>query len=407
MTFKAGANGALKDPDANTSYVKKDTNKKFGDITKPETTPDSGYKFDKWSIEDTKLIDQNLAVTASFIKVSQDPDAVGPVDPNDKPNPDTQKYYTVTFRPGDHGTIGRENTVYVLISADKKFVDIPKATVSTDAGYNFTGWDISDNTVINRDMTATAQYDKKSSSGGGGGSSKKHDKKKEPDKKTEEPVTPVPDKDKEHKAEPVIKYVSGYDDGTFKPQGLITRAEAATMLSRLLTKDQVPNGSAYFSDLVPNQWYQRFVAYVTDRDFMIGYPDGSFGPNKNITRAEFAQMIYKYTDGDETTPAPFEDIKSHWAYKAITKAYNNEYIKGYPDGTFKPDQFITRAEAVTVLNKAFNRSTNGKNLTSLKNSADMSNFADINDFWAYYEILDASNTRLQESDTKDWTEIIK
>ena len=184
-------------------------------------------------------------------------------------------------------------------------------------------------------------------------------------------------------------YINGYEDSSFKPEGNMTRAEAAAMLARLQGLDLSNSARPGFID-VRSGWYNSVINAVVNAGYMKGYPDGTFRPNGKITRAEFAQMI-KAIDKANTGMAPFADAKGHWAEAAINQAYANKRITGYPDGTFRPNNNITRAEAVTVFNKLYDRSVGLTGLRDVSNN--IAPFVDVNaSHWAYYEIVEASNT---------------
>ncbi|MDU6791524.1 MAG: S-layer homology domain-containing protein [Anaerococcus sp.] len=194
-----------------------------------------------------------------------------------------------------------------------------------------------------------------------------------------------------------IAYIKGYPDGTFKPQANVTRAEAAQMFATLL------NGGANFgtsqatkfSD-ASDDWYSKAINYVVGKGLISGYPNGTFKPNESITRAEFAQMISGYVKNEKASTSDFKDVKDHWAKDAIDKLYGNKNVNGYPDGSFRPNAKITRAEAVTILNSVFNRNTNKSSLNNV-NTSSLNKFSDVNEgFWAYYNILDAANTHNRE-----------
>ena len=184
-------------------------------------------------------------------------------------------------------------------------------------------------------------------------------------------------------------YIYGYEDNSFRPEGNMTRAEAAAMIARLQGLDLSNKAKPNFAD-VNSGWYNAVVNAVVNAGYMKGYPDGTFRPNGKITRAEFAQMI-KAIDKANTGMAPFADVKGHWAEAAINQAYANARITGYPDGTFRPNNHITRAEAVTIFNKLYDRSVG---LTGLRDVlTGIVPFNDVNvSHWAYYDIIEASNT---------------
>ncbi|WBW50514.1 S-layer homology domain-containing protein [Peptoniphilus equinus] len=186
-----------------------------------------------------------------------------------------------------------------------------------------------------------------------------------------------------------VAYINGYPDGSVQPDGNMTRAEAAAMLARLkgytMTNDVAPN----FTD-TPSDWYNTAINAVVEHGLMNGYPDGSFHPNAPITRAEFAKMIQSI-DRANSGDAPFADVENHWGEAAIDQAYGNGRIAGYPDGTFKPDNNITRAEAAKMLNSLFERMVRARGLDDVAD--DVRNFNDLyNGHWGYYELVEATNT---------------
>ena len=194
-----------------------------------------------------------------------------------------------------------------------------------------------------------------------------------------------------------IAYIKGYPDGTFKPQANVTRAEAAQMFATLLNggTNFGTSQATKFSD-ASDDWYSKAINYVVGKGLISGYPNGTFKPNDSITRAEFAQMISGYIKNEKAGSSDFQDVKDHWAKDAIDKLYGNKNVTGYPDGSFKPNAKITRAEAVTILNSVFNRNTNKNSLNNV-NTSSLNKFSDVNEsFWAYYNILDAANTHDRE-----------
>ncbi|MGI5948705.1 S-layer homology domain-containing protein [Peptoniphilus sp.] len=202
---------------------------------------------------------------------------------------------------------------------------------------------------------------------------------------------------KKAEAQKQLAYIEGYPDGTFKPSDNMTRAEAAKMFATLINggTNFGTSKTTKFTD-ASNDWYSEAINYVVEKGFINGYEDGTFKPNEKITRAEFAKMISGYIKDSNTTKASFADTKDHWAQDAIDKLYGNKNIKGYPDGTFKPNANITRAEAVTILNSVFNRYTTGASLSDV-NTSGLKTYKDVDSsHWAYYSILDASNTHNSE-----------
>lgn len=187
-------------------------------------------------------------------------------------------------------------------------------------------------------------------------------------------------------------YIAGFPDGTFKPGKEVTRAEAVRMFVKLVNNGaELPkNPTTSFKD-ANNAWYSDEINYAVAKGFIKGYSDGTFKPNQAITRAEFAQMISAFVKNGYPGTGSFKDVKGHWASDAISALYGNKNIKGYGDGTFKPDQKLTRAEAVTILNSVFGRNTKSNSFANVS-EAGLKRFSDVSkSHWAYYEILDASN----------------
>ena len=206
---------------------------------------------------------------------------------------------------------------------------------------------------------------------------------------TETPIpTDIPvifEKGDNHKA-----YISGYDDGTFKPDGNITRAETASMLDRVVVKNY-KNDILTFSDLVPNAWYISAIQNMSAAGMVNGYTDGTFRPDNAITRAEFVTMLVLKGDVMKYENIPFSDVYDGlWSADYIYTAYKLGYIDGYDDGTFRPDSPITRAEAVKIINSCLERT----DLSITDNP-----FSDVRDsHWAYKQILEASVSHKINSD---------
>lgn len=162
---------------------------------------------------------------------------------------------------------------------------------------------------------------------------------------------------------PVVKgehtaYMVGRGEGMFAPNGQMTRAEAATILARL-TEGFDEDGTypaAPYSDVEAGAWYAKYINFAADKGIVNGYEDGTFQPNKAITRAELATMIANYVKIAEIADAAtVSDVAGHWAEGYIAALEKAQIVKGYEDGTFRPNQAITRAEAATMVNGAIGR----------------------------------------------------
>ena len=272
-----------------------------------------------------------------------------------------------------------------------------------------------DGTVLTGEQQLTADltlhgvwtFTKKSSGGGGGGSHK--------------PTVTIPDdvptglNGDDHYA-----YIVGYPDSTVRPQNGITRAEVATIFFRLLT-DETRNANSTksnsYSDVAAGAWYNHAVSTLSAMGIVKGDSQGKFNPNAPITRAEFAAIAARFDDKANTTAVDFSDIASHWAKDEISAAANNGWINGYTDGTFRPNNKITRAEAMTLVNRVLKRLP--ETVEDLHN--DMIKWSDNSDTsaWYYLAVQEATNSHyydLKENkhekwsklrETRDWTELEK
>ena len=298
--------------------------------------------------------------------------------------------------------------------------DVPASVSGSKDGVNgtfsFNGWKKDDGTVLTGEQQLTADltlhgvwtFTKKSSGGGGGGGSHK-------------PTVTIPDdvptglNGDDHYA-----YIVGYPDSTVRPQNGITRAEVATIFFRLLT-DETRNANSTksnsYSDVAAGAWYNHAVSTLSAMGIVKGDSHGKFNPNAPITRAEFAAIAARFDDKANTTAVDFSDIASHWAKDEISAAANNGWINGYTDGTFRPNNKITRAEAMTLVNRVLKRLP--ETAEDLHN--DMIKWSDNSDTsaWYYLAVQEATNSHYYDikenkhekwsklRKTRDWTELEK
>ena len=195
-------------------------------------------------------------------------------------------------------------------------------------------------------------------------------------------------------------YIGGYDDGTFKPGGTMTRAEACTVLARLMADGDanVENiTKTSFSDVAENEWYAKYISACEMAGLLTSY-SGNFNPNQNITRAEFVELVFKMgLLTDKGKNGTFTDVpENHTKADMISAAGKSGLVNGYDNGdgtfSFKPDNTITRAEVVKVINNALGRSSTAE---SVKAAGCNNKFADLSEaFWGYADILDAANTHI-------------
>ena len=257
----------------------------------------------------------------------------------------------------------------------------------------------------------SVSYTVKKSSGGSGGGGGHHRK----------PTVTIPDdvptglNGDDHFA-----YIVGYPNGNVEPNGNITRAEVATIFFRLLTEEVRTANSTQsnsLSDVTRGQWFNHAVSTLSSMGIVKGHNDGTFAPNAPITRAEFAAIAARFDDKNTDTSSKFTDIASHWAKNEIGIAANKGWINGYPDGTFRPNQYITRAEAMTLVNRVLNRLP--ENSSDLLDS--MIKWPDNSDAsqWFYLAVQEATNSHYYKTkenkfekwtelrETRDWTELEK
>lgn len=207
-----------------------------------------------------------------------------------------------------------------------------------------------------------------------------------------------------------FNYVIGYTDGTIRPNNDISRAEVATIFFRLLTDEartQYTTTAGNFTDVKAGMWCNRAIATLTNMGIIKGYTDGTFRPNADITRAELATIIARFAKLDVNTKT-FSDINGHWAQKNIELAAGNGWINGYEDGTFRPNNNITRAETFAMINRVLDRQT--ESVSDLLPTSEMNMWSDnLNEnAWYYKDVQEATNyhkcDRVGDSVYEKWTE---
>ena len=205
-------------------------------------------------------------------------------------------------------------------------------------------------------------------------------------------------------------YICGYPDGTVKPERQITRAEVATIFYRLLqdeARENVWSRTNSYSDVASGAWYNSAVSTLTNAGILTGYEDGTFRPNAPITRAEFATIAARFYHAPEVTGDAFPDISGSWARVYINRAAALGLVRGYPDGTFRPNTEITRAEVMEIINNVLFRTPDKEHFLP-----DMVTWPDNPDTpgnWSYEAVQEATNNhdyeRVNNKSTETWTKI--
>lgn len=197
--------------------------------------------------------------------------------------------------------------------------------------------------------------------------------------------------EKEH-----ILYIKGYSDKIFKAENSMTRAEAIVMLSRLNLKPVSLGESKNYNDVTSDDWFSEGVKILNDQGVLKNvFKDDELQANKEITRAEFVSLIANYGDKNGNAKE-FSDVGTdYWARDSIAKVTEYGWIDGYPDGSFKPDDNISRAEVVKTVNRMLDRIADKEFI----NKNDVKPFTDIDTHWAYYEIVEASASHKYERKT--------
>ena len=200
-------------------------------------------------------------------------------------------------------------------------------------------------------------------------------------------------------------YAIGYPEGLIKPLNEITREEVAMIFYRLLndeSRENLLSEANTFSDMDSQSWSNRAVSTLFNANIIKGYPDGTFRPQAQITRAEFATIAAKFDNLELGQISKLTDIAGHWAEEYITSSEIKGWVKGYPDLTFKPDEYITRAEAMTLINNVLGRIVRMENI-----HPDAILWTDVKETdWYYTIIIEATNSHdytIDENGDEIWT----
>ncbi len=300
-------------------------------------------------------------------------------------------YVGVNYNVGSHGVLANGSKDYESVVKGSKPKKVPE--VVADYGYEFKGWSLDGEKVIDPSeetiksaTTFKAVYEKKTAD------------------PTPKP-TPTPT-DNPLDTENHIKYINGYEDQTVRPDNNITRAEAVAIFARLY-KNPINESASYptsFSDVDSSKWYAKYVGFMQDKGIINGYEDGTFRPEQVITRAEFAAISSRFATLTPSASNPFNDVPDTlWAKASILSAYQNGWINGYEDGTFRPERSITRAEVVKIVNTMLNRVIDANSIAGVN----VVQYTDLTtSHWAYYHMIEASQahdyTRDEKTNAETW-----
>lgn len=287
---------------------------------------------------------------------------------------------------------------------------VTQPTAPTRSGYTFNGWraegateNYDFTTPVTSDLTLVAQWTQNSGgggTGGGGGGGGGGD--------IDIPDDPTPlGGDLQLNREDHFAYVSGYPDSSVQPGGHITREEVATIFYRLLTEQSkaiygVTTNN--FNDVEAERWSNEAISTLANAQVLQGYADGGFHPGDPITRAEFTAIVTRFDEVDSAPASPFSDTAGHWAEDVIAFAASKNWVGGYPDGSFRPQSDITRAEAMTMINNILDRLVDEEGIL-----AEARQWPDnAKDAWYYYAVQEATNShdytrRSADGIVENWT----
>ena len=344
-------------------------------------TPDSNHKFDNtttatngWALEFNE--NGTLTLTKVFPRTAQD----------------TVK--TPVIRPNGGRFYGSETITITCPTDGADIYYTLDGTTPTTGSKQYTGaFKIKESTTVKAiavkanyidSAVATAEFTKRTGGNGGGGSGTV--------------VTPVKPSKKDDSlkfnTEDHFAFVNGYPDGTVKPTGDVTRAEVAAILYRVMDADCVKTYETTrcsFSDVVRGDWFNLYVATLENADVIVDTrTNGKFRPNEAITRAELAAMLAQFAD-IKSAANSFNDVSArHWASDEIAVCAKMGWINGYPDGSFRPDATITRAEMMAMINRALGRTPKSADdlLSGMKTWRDNANV----NAWYYLDVQEATNS---------------
>ena len=354
-----------------------------------------GYRFVGWATESTDKVkyedQESIKLDEEFPNLTNDNDVVTLYAVWE------EQSVTLSYEPNDAelGSVSSASETVDAVTGTAK-----GSTAQAKSGARFDGWYSADGTLLSKELTFVPT--KKDGAVWQGTTYYAHFSAKrspstpstpaKPDE-TKPTLAPIPEmlNGEDHYA-----YLLGYEDGTVRPNGSISRAEVATVLFRLLKDDvrmqNLTKDNAY-SDVPDTAWYAAAVSTLSKMGVISGYPDGTFRPNAPITRAEFAAMIARFDETAKSADTPFTDISGHWAENAIGKAYGNGWVEGSSKTVFCPESNLTRAETATLLNRVLHRLPE-KESDLLANQIVWPDNPET--FWGYLAMQEATNSHEYE-----------
>ena len=390
------------------------------DVPTHEPTEDYDVVFAGWSAEPTGIFDgmtKPELVTSVYFDDYTDKTvyAVWASDRNGNGKPDfADQWYRVDFKWLDSKKAPNvDPPEYLYVLEGTTFT--PSRPLST-SDYTFGSWYVDEtgttlytDGVITENTTLYGTWNR-SGLGGGGGGGCGNTPVQTPDKDDEshhsggDANNGAPDLNRDdHYA-----YVVGYEDGLVKPEEPITRAEVSAIFFRILSEEsrnEYWSTENSFSDTEKDDWYYNVVSTMANANIIHGYPDGTFLANNKITRAEFATIAARFDSGEYSGKDKFSDISGHWASEYINRAAQKGWIAGYGDGTFRPDQYITRAEVMSLVNRVLGRKPNVHHMLDEEMVIWLDN-ADPS-AWYYADIQEATNSHSFSPDAgygyESWT----
>lgn len=350
-----------------------------GDSQTFAITPNNGYHIEDVLVDGVSV---GAVSTYTFSNVTANHTITATFERNSLPI----HYYTITATAGEGGAIAPDGTVRVAQGADRTF------TISAAEGYV-----IADVLVDGESIGAVDSY------------TFENVRQNHTIEARFQPVSDVADPDDTGVSDWLntddhLAYLDGYPDNTFQPEEDMTRAEAAQMFYNLL-RDQDVDTTVSFTDVAADAWYAEAVNTLATLEIVDGVGDNRFAPERTITRAEFTTMAMRFCQEIPTGENIFSDVdQDDWFYDYVVGSIQYGWINGYPDGTFRPNDTITRAEVTTIANRMLGRAADEAYVDGHQDQ--LRAFPDVTKgYWAYYDITEATNAHeyTKDSQGEDWT----